>query len=180
MTATRNKTLDMVYIAIGAVLITICSWISIPTAIPFTMQTFAVFLTIGLLGGKRGTLSVIVYLLLGAAGIPVFSGFTSGIGIMLGTTGGYMVGFLLTGLIMWGMERIPGNKTVVLAASMVLGLLVCYLFGTIWFQAVYARDAGAVGLAAVLGWCVFPFILPDLIKIVLAVTLVRRISPYVS
>ena len=61
----------MVYIAVFAVLIAICSWISIPTTVPFTLQTFAVFLAVGVLGGKRGSLSVLIYILLGAVGIPV-------------------------------------------------------------------------------------------------------------
>ena len=84
----RNKTLDMVYIALFAVLIAVCSWISIPTTVPFTLQTFGVFVTVGVLGGKRGSLAVLIYLLLGAIGVPVFAGFTGGMGIMLGNTGG--------------------------------------------------------------------------------------------
>ena len=125
---TKNKTLDMVYIAMFTVLIAICSWISIPTTVPFTLQTFGVFVTVGVLGGKRGSLSVLIYLLLGAIGIPVFAGFTGGMGIVLGSTGGYIIGFLLSALLMWGMEKLLGKKTWVLALSMVLGLLVCYIF----------------------------------------------------
>lgn len=173
---TRNKTRDMVYIAIFAVLIAICSWISIPTTVPFTLQTFAVFLAVGVLGGKRGTLSILIYLLLGVIGVPVFAGFTGGIGIVLGTTGGYIIGFLFSGLIMWAMEQLLGKKTWVLALSMVLGLLVCYAFGTAWFMVVYAKQAGAVGLLTALGWCVFPFIIPDIIKIVLALVICKRLD----
>ena len=173
---TRNKTRDMVYIAIFAVLIAICSWISIPTTVPFTLQTFAVFLAVGVLGGKRGTLSILIYLLLGAIGVPVFAGFTGGIGIVLGTTGGYIIGFLFSGLIMWAMEQLLGKKTWVLALSMVLGLVVCYAFGTAWFMVVYAKQAGAVGLLTALGWCVFPFIIPDIIKIVLALVICKRLA----
>ena len=173
---TRNKTRDMVYIAIFAVLIAICSWISIPTTVPFTLQTFAVFLAVGVLGGKRGTLSILIYLLLGAIGVPVFAGFTGGIGIVLGTTGGYIIGFLFSGLIMWAMEQLLGKKTWVLALSMVLGLLVCYAFGTAWLMVVYAKQAGAVGLLTALGWCVFPFIIPDIIKIVLALVICKRLA----
>lgn len=173
---TRNKTRDMVYIAIFAVLIAICSWISIPTTVPFTLQTFAVFLAVGVLGGKRGTLSILIYLLLGAIGVPVFAGFTGGIGIVLGTTGGYIIGFLFSGLIMWTMEQLLGKKTWVLALSMVLGLVVCYAFGTAWFMVVYAKQSGAVGLLTALGWCVFPFIIPDIIKIVLALVICKRLA----
>ena len=177
---TKNKTLDMVYIAMFTVLIAICSWISIPTTVPFTLQTFGVFVTVGVLGGKRGSLSVLIYLLLGAIGIPVFAGFTGGMGIVLGSTGGYIIGFLLSALLMWGMEKLLGKKTWVLALSMVLGLLICYIFGTIWFMLVYTRETGAIGLWTALGWCVFPFVLPDLVKIVLALLICTRLAKVIK
>ena len=174
-TATRSKTYDMVYIAVFAVLIAICSWISIPTTVPFTLQTFAVFLAVGVLGGKRGSLSVLIYILLGAVGIPVFAGFSGGFGILLGSTGGYIIGFLFSALLMWGMEALLGKKTWVLGLSMVLGLIVCYAIGTVWFMAVYTKNSGPVGLAAVLSWCVIPFIIPDLIKIAVALGLTKSL-----
>ena len=76
----QHRTYHMVYSGIFAVLLAICSWISIPTVIPFTLQTFAVFLTALLLGGKQGTIAILIYLLLGAVGIPVFSNFGAGLG----------------------------------------------------------------------------------------------------
>ena len=173
--ATRSKTYDMAYIAIFAVLMAICSWISIPMAVPFTLQTFGVFMAVGVLGGKRGTLAVLIYILLGAVGVPVFAGFSGGIGVLLNTTGGYIVGFLFSALVMWGMETLWGKKPVVQIASMLVGLIVCYALGTIWFMVVYARNTGAVGLGTVLGWCVIPFMIPDLIKIALAFVLSRRL-----
>ena len=177
--ATRSKTYDMAYIAIFAVLMAICSWISIPMAVPFTLQTFGVFMAVGVLGGKRGTFAVLIYILLGAVGVPVFAGFSGGIGVLLNTTGGYIVGFLFSALVMWGMETLWGKKPVVQIASMLVGLIVCYALGTIWFMVVYARNTGAVGLGTVLGWCVIPFIIPDLIKIALAFVLSRRLRTYV-
>ena len=172
----RNKTYDLVYVSIFVFLIAVCSWISIPLTVPVTLQTFGVFIAVGLLGGKRGTLAVLVYILMGAIGIPVFSGFTGGIGILAGTTGGYIVGFLFSALLMWGMEKLFGKDTKVLAGSMILGLAVCYAVGTLWFMAVYAASSGAVGIFTVLGWCVFPFIIPDIAKIVLALILTKRLS----
>ena len=174
--STSVTTRDMVYCAMFAVLIAVCSWISIPATVPFTLQTFGIFVTVGILGGKRGSVSVLIYLLLGAVGIPVFAGFKGGIGALLGTTGGYIIGFLFSALIMWGMEVLLGKKLWVLAVSMVLGLLACYAFGTIWFMVVYARTSGAIGLMTALGWCAFPFILPDVIKIALALVLSKRLA----
>lgn len=172
-----TKTKDMVYIAVFAVLITICSWISIPTTVPFTLQTFAIFLAVGLLGGKRGSMAVLVYILLGCVGIPVFAGFSGGIGILAGQTGGYIVGFLCSALVMWGMERLAGTGLWIQVISMVLGLVACYAVGTIWFLVVYGQNTGAVGIGTVLGWCVIPFVIPDLAKIVLAVIMTRRLAP---
>ena len=177
---TRSKTLNMVYIAMFAVLIAICSWISIPATVPFTLQTFGIFVAVGTLGGKRGSLSVLVYLLLGAIGIPVFAGFQGGLGIILGNTGGYIIGFLLSALLMWGMEKILGKKTWALALSMVLGLLICYAFGTVWFMLVYAKNVGEIGLWTALGWCVFPFIIPDLVKIALALLICKRLAKVIK
>lgn len=175
-TTNRSKTYDMVCIAVFAVIIAICSWISIPATVPFTLQTFAIFLTVGVLGGKKGSLAVLVYILLGAVGVPVFAGFSAGIGILFGNTRGYIVGFLASSLVMWGMEKFMGRKTWTLAIQMVVGLIVCYAIGTVWFMIVYAQSSGAVGLTTVLGWCVIPFIVPDLVKIVLALVLSKRLS----
>ena len=173
----KMRTVDMAYIAMFAVVMAVCAWISIPAAVPFTLQTLGVFLAVGMLGGKRGTLAVLIYLLLGAVGMPVFAGFNGGLGYMLGSTGGYIVGFLLSALTMWGFEAALGRKTWVLAVSMVLGLAVCYAFGTAWFMVVYARNTGAIGLMTALGWCVIPYIVPDLVKIALALLLQKLLSP---
>ena len=188
--ATRSKTYDIVYIAVFAVIMAICSWISIPAAVPFTLQTFGVFVAVGVLGGKRGTLSVLVFILLGAIGVPVFAGFsggfgillnnTGGVGVLAGTTGGYIIGFLFSALVMWAMEKLPGKKSVMQIVSMIVGLIVCYAFGTAWFMIVYSSANGAVGLATVLGWCVIPFIIPDIIKIVLAYGLSRKLRKFVA
>ena len=178
-TRENSKVLDMVYIAIGAALIAICSWISIPTAVPFTLQTFAVFFVLLLLGGERGTIATLVYVLLGAVGVPVFAGFSGGIGILLGSTGGYIIGFLFVGLIYILFEKFFKKNTVMKIVALVLGLAVCYAFGTAWFMHVYIKNSGEVGLLTVLGWCVFPFIIPDLIKMALAVVVAKRIEPVI-
>ena len=169
------RTIDLAYIAICSVLIVICSWLTIPTIVPFTLQTFAVFFVLRLLGGKRGTLSVIVYILLAAAGLPVLSGFLGGIGALLGLTGGYILGFIFMGLIYMIGETIPIKNKAVPIASMVIGLLVCYTFGTAWFMIVYARKTGPIGIGSALLSCVIPFVIPDIIKLVLAIVLAERL-----
>ncbi len=173
-----TKTYDIVYVALFAVLITICSWISIPATVPFTLQTMGVFLSVAILGGRRGTLSVLVYILLGAIGLPVFSGFTGGIGILLGNTGGYIIGFLFSALSMWTIEHFFGKSMPAEIISMLVGLIVCYAFGTAWFMFVYTRGNGPVSLAAVLGWCVIPFIIPDLVKISIALIIAPKVRKY--
>ena len=175
----KLKTKDLALCALFAALIAVCAWISIPATVPFTIQTFAIFAALGLLGGKRGTVAVAVYLLLGAIGVPVFAGFQGGIGALLGTTGGYLLGFLLTALIVWGMEARFGSKTGVFLLSAVLGMLVCYAFGTAWYLVVYARTKGAISLATALGWCVVPFLIPDAVKIALAVLLRGRLKRHI-
>ena len=180
---TRFQVRDLTYIGIFAALMAICAWISIPVPpplIPFTLQTLGVFLAVGLLGGKRGTIAVLVYILLGAAGAPVFAGFHGGMGSILGLAGGYIVGFLFTALVMWAMERLPGNRTLVLGASMVLGLAVCYAFGTAWYMVLYAQRGESAALGAVLAVCVAPFLVPDAIKIALALLLTNRLKPHIK
>ena len=89
------------------------------------------------------------------------------------------MGFLFSALVMWAMEKIPGKKSVIQILSMAAGLIVCYAFGTVWFMAVYMKTSGPVGLMAVLGWCVIPFIIPDIIKILLAYGLSRKLKKYI-
>lgn len=178
--SSRLGTKDIALTALFVAVMAVCSWISIPATVPFTLQTFGVFLSVGLLGGKRGSLAVLVYLLLGAVGLPVFSGFTGGIGHLLGPTGGYIIGFIFSALLMWLAERLFGKSVAVLAVSMIAGLIVCYAFGTSWFMSVYTKNTGEIGLMTALGWCVIPYIIPDVAKIVLAVLLTRRLRPYVD
>ena len=171
---------DMAYCALMAVLIAVCSWISLPIGqVPFTLQTFGVFCALSLLGGARGTIAVAVYIMLGAVGVPVFSGFAGGLGVLMGTTGGYIVGFLLMGLIYWLMTEKLGHGLVITIIALIVGLAGCYAFGTAWFMVAYARSTGAVGLGTALSWCVIPFLLPDAGKMALALLLTRRIKAHV-
>ena len=179
-TGTAMRTLDLVYVAIGAALITVGAWITIPTTVPFTLQTFAVFAVLLLLGGLRGTMAVLVYIMLGAVGVPVFSGFNSGFGVLLGSTGGYIIGFIFMGLLYMLFMKLLGEKQSVKIAALLVGLAVCYAFGTAWFMYVYIGSKGPVGVMTVLGWCVVPFIVPDLVKMAVAVLVARRVKPFIK
>ena len=163
---------ELAYVAMGIALTAVCSWISVPallpTMVPFTLQTFAVCLVTALLGLRLGLWTVAGYILLGLVGVPVFSGFRGGLGVLLGTTGGYIVGFLFTALIVGlAVDRL-GRKLPVLIAAMALGILLCYTFGTMWFVQVYTKNSGAIGVGTALAWCVLPYLLPDAVKIALA------------
>ena len=164
------KTRDMSLIALMAAIIGVCSWISVPAAVPFTMQTFGVFAALLMLGGRRGTAAIALYIAIGIVGVPVFSGFQGGIGHILGPTGGYIIGFLFTGALF-----MCGESFMVKAHEKVMlffGLLLCYLIGTIWFMKVGTTETS---IWKVLSVCVLPYVIPDLLKLFLADYISRRV-----
>ena len=177
MKKSRLATRDIATVAMGVALIAVCSWLSIPMTVPFTLQTFAVCLVTALFGLRLGLWTVGCYLLLGMAGAPVFAGFRGGIASLLGPTGGYLVGFLFTALTVGlAVDRL-GRKPAVLIVSMALGILLCYTFGTAWFVLVYTRNSGPISVGTALGWCVLPYLIPDAVKIALAAFLTGRLTP---
>lgn len=176
----RFSTADMAYIALMAVLMSVCSWISVPAPVPFTMQTFAIFCALCLLGGRRGSTAVLLYILMGAVGLPVFSGMSGGLGKLLGPTGGYILGFLLSALLYWLLEDWAGRGLLQRAAVLLLGLALCYAFGTAWFVVVYSAGRGPITVMGALSLCVFPFLVPDGIKLALALSLTQLLQKHVK
>lgn len=184
----RSAAYDIVVIAISAALITICSWISIQIGpVPVTLQTMAVLAVLLTTGGRRGTIAIAVYLALGAVGIPVFAGFKGGFAAFIGPTGGFLAGFLVAASVFWLLEKLVFERLMTSQARRIIfGLLnalifeiITYTVGVIWFMTVYAAQTGPVGLSVVLGWCVIPFILPDLIKIAAALVISSRAQGFV-
>lgn len=177
----KNKNLgnllDMILIALFSAMIAVCSQIAIPTAVavPFTLQTMGVFIASALLGYKRGTISVIIYILLGAVGLPVFSNFSGGIGILIGPAGGYIIGFILTSVTIGLLTEKFGKKLWVLAVTMVAGLVFCYAVGTAWFCICTQTD-----FVSALMVCVVPFLIADGVKIAVASVLVNRIEKVIE
>ena len=167
------------FIAMMAVILCVCSWLTVPFTVPFTMQTFGVYCALLLLGGRRGLLAVGLYILLGLVGLPVFSGFQGGPGHLLGLTGGYIIGFLFTGLGYLLMEGKLRHMTFLpRVALLALDMLPCYLVGTVWFAAVSRLHGSGIGFFSALGICVLPYLLPDLLKILLAERLCSRVGKY--
>ncbi len=164
------STRELCYIALLAAVIAISAWIAIPAALPFTMQTFAVFSAAGLLSTKCSVAAVTVYILLGAAGVPVFTGFVGGIGIFATVNGGFILGFIPAALICGLLIKKAFPKIL----AMCIGLFVCYLFGSTWFCILN----GASFLAA-LSACVLPYLPFDLIKIMLAAIVVKKFKRFI-
>jgi biotin transport system substrate-specific component len=167
----------LVLAAMGASLIAVMSWVSVPLApVPITLQTLGVLVVAGLLGHRWGAVSVVVFLLIGTAGLPVFHGGSSGPGVVAGPTGGYLIGFVLAAFVMgWfagHARRLQGRKSLVLLAGGALLATACvYLVGIPWLSAVTG-----LGLREALGPGLLPFIPGDLLKAALAVALVRAID----
>lgn len=174
------STLDISYIAMFSALLAVGAWLSVPATVPFTMQTFSLFLTLLVLGGKRGSTAVLVYLLLGAVGLPVFSGFRGGLGHLLGSTGGYLLGYYASALAFWAFESATKSKKILLYLNLLGTYLLCYLVGTLWFSQVYSATSSEIGLFASFQLCVLPYLLPDFLKFLLACTVSSRIKPYVK
>ena len=176
----RIYTRDLTYIAFFTTLIIISAWIKIPFVIPYTLQSFGIFITVGLLGGRRATISILLYILLGAIGLPVFSGFAGGLGYLFGNTGGYIIGFLAPPLLKWLTECIGITKDRALVFSLLFGLFLCYCFGTLWYLFMYTKNINSETLFSVLGICVAPFIIPDLIKLIFAVILTKKMKKHIK
>lgn len=167
----KNTTHKLVFCAFFATLTAILSQFSIPIGpVPINLATFSVFLAGALLGSAAGALSQVVYVLLGACGLPVFAQFSGGIGVIAGPTGGYIIGYIAAAwLIGFLCERL-GTKTLQMVFAMTAGLTLCYILGTAWFMFT-TRTA----LLHSLMLCVFPFLIGDALKIAVAVALEPRL-----
>ena len=172
----NSKAATLVKIPLMTVIIVLCSWIAIPFPVPFTLQTLGVYCALLILGGKKGTVSILLYILLGVVGLPVFSGFSGGIGHLLSPTGGYIWGFLLCALLYLCAEKFTKSSIAKKAAVLSLGTLLCYIAGTVWF--VLSIQSDSFFLAFVL--CVLSFIVPDALKILFAIYVCKKIKPIIN
>lgn len=174
----KNKTKDMSHIALFAALFCVCSWISIPATVPSTLQTFALYLSILLLGGRKTCNVVFLYIFLGISGFPVFSGMRGGISAVLDVTGGYIAGFAVVALFLWLTEKIYCKNMLLKTVFMALATLILYLFGAFWSAFVYSDGGKEMFLTFLISGSL-PFIVPDAAKLFLAVYLSKRLSRFI-
>ncbi|OPJ64432.1 biotin transporter BioY [Clostridium oryzae] len=158
--STKDLTLCGLFAAITCVLAQIS--IQLPfSPVPFTLQVMAVYLAGVILGGKRGFISQLVYVALGAIGVPVFANFTGGASIILGPTGGFVIAFPFMALIA-GYSTNKYKSKIYIVIAMIIALLFCYIFGAVWLSVI-----GKMSFTSALKVAVLPFILFDAVKIVI-------------
>lgn len=174
MNKKRFSTQDISFCGLGAIILTVCSWICIPSPIPFTMQTFAIVAVSLFLGKKCASLAVLVYILLGIVGIPVFAGFKTGVTALSGPTGGYILGLLFLPIIICSISAIKPESFTLSLLSALCGIVFLYTFGTIWYLLFITNSPD--GFFAVASVCVFPFVVPDVLKCILAVICVKKLK----
>ena len=180
VTTTKKKsftTFQMALIAVMAAITCILGPLSIPipfSPVPISLTNLAIYLTVCLLGWKFGTISYLIYLLIGIAGLPVFSGFSSGFAKLLGPTGGYLIGFIPMAIIAGIVIDKYTEKWLLCLLAMIVGTIVCYALGTAWL----AYEAKMDMMAAL--WAgVIPFIPGDLVKMALAILIAPKIRAQV-
>ena len=167
MSRTQKLTLCALFAALTALL----SQVAVPLPmVPINMALVAVYLAGGVLGARDGAMSQVVYVFMGAVGLPVFSLFRGGISILAGPTGGYIVGYILTAALVGYLMEHWGGRFWQLVLSMVIGLALCYALGTIWFVSI-THNTFVMALSV----CVLPFLPGDAVKIALAAVLIPKI-----
>ena len=162
----KIRTKQMVLIALMTAVTCVLGPLSIPlpfSPVPISLTNFAIFLAIFVLGMKYGTISFIIYLLLGAVGVPVFSSFRGGLQVLAGPTGGYLIGFIFLALIMGFALDHFDRKLVPTIIGMIIGMAVCYAFGTVWLAKLLSlsfKEGLMMG--------VIPYLAGDAAKIIIA------------
>ncbi len=163
----KLKTSDMAISAIFAAIICVFSSISIPVGvIPLTLGLFAVLLSAITLGSRRSLLCVLVYILTGSLGLPVFGNFSGGFGVILGPTGGFILSYPFVALIAAILsKKLSQNKKGILCciAGCLVALLFCYLFGTLYFMLTLKST-----FSESISICVLPFVAFDILKCIFA------------
>ena len=165
----------MVFASLFASMMAVGAYIEIPipaSPVPITLQTLFVLLAGAILGARWGTLSVIVYFLLGIAGLPVFSGGSSGLGMIFGPTGGFLIGFIFgTFAIGYVSDRFGTEKISLNIVSMLAGLFIIYVFGILQLM-----NVADLSLSQAIALGIIPYLPGAIIKLVTAAVISSRYS----
>lgn len=165
---------EMAICGIFAALMCIAGPLSVPIGpVPVSLTNLAIYFAVMIIGTKISLISYIVYLLLGTVGLPVFSGFSGGLSKLVGPTGGYLVGFILMLIISGIAAELSKRNIVITILGMIVGTAAAYLLGTVWFVC-----QQKCSFAYAMGICVEPFIIFDLIKIVIAFILGNEVRKH--
>lgn len=170
------KTSDLTKSALGAVLLALSAFLTVPMAVPFTLQIFAVVCLCLVIGAERSAFSLLLYVVLGALGLPIFSGFSGGVGHLFGPSGGYIVGFFFFPLVCrcFAVTRTSASRKILFV--MLLGLFACYAVGSVWFCLYYRFSGVEKAFLSTLAVTVLPYVIPDVLKITLAVAVAKRLK----
>jgi biotin transport system substrate-specific component len=174
-----RKLRELAYTALASALIAVSALITVPlpSAVAITLQTFGVYFALFFLGGRLGTCAVALYIAIGSVGLPVFSGFSGGVGRLFDAGGGFILGFLIAALVYWLLTCLFGARLRILFA--VITLLLLYAVGALWYSFVYL-GAEAADFVTALAVTVLPFIIPDALKIALAEIIARRLHKIIK
>ena len=170
----KNSAISIVRIALFAAIISVTALISVPFPMPLTLQTFGIFTALFTLGARRGAASVLLYVAIGAVGLPVFSGFTGGFGRLFDITGGFIIGFILAALAYIPLSRLAGGALGHLLVGAICQLVI-YTAGVTGYIIFSGVSGVSVGIGAAMLTCVLPYIIPDFIKIILAYLISKRL-----
>ncbi len=166
---------DMSLISMCVAIISLFSWIYIPFTVNFTLQTLAIFVICAVFKLKVSIFSVLIYILLGACGLPIFSGFGAGFGTLVGPTGGYIFSFMTFPFIINLFILKKRNSLLRKILGMAVSIVCSYTIGTLWYYLAFGMGTD-INFLQLLGICVLPFIIPDILKIIIAVIISQRLA----
>ncbi len=171
--------MNMATVSMCVALISLFSWIYIPFAINITLQALAIFIISSVFKPKISLSAVLIYILLGVCGLPVFSGFGAGVGTLFGPTGGYILSFAAFPLIIYIFTRNKPTSASLKFIGMSVSLVFSYVLGTLWYYISFASKSD-ITFTQLLCICVLPFLITDIIKILIAVTVSQRLGGYIN
>jgi biotin transport system substrate-specific component len=174
----KSNLKNLTLIALFAALLCASAIIYIPLVVPITLQTLVICLCCELLGTKKAMVVYLVYIAIGFLGLPVFSGFNGGITALFSNTGGFIVGFLAFILVKGLTKKLFKKGYVSSIVSSALGLVALYFIGSVWFTFIYFGEFSLPLYLSSLALSVLPFILPDVLKIIVAGIIAKRIKKF--